>query len=132
MGRSCNGVSPLAYAHDMSVIDPVRSRYSAEEIAAFVHRLWARSGEPSEILSDVFVVLPRSGRVECVFDAIDAMGSARDTLEQLVESGIEVNALVPVHLLGQAHEQARGVGIWLQGWLEGEDGTPRFTAPERA
>lgn len=116
----------------MAVIDTVRQRFSAAEVAEFVQRLWSRSGEPAEVLSEVFVVLPRSGRVECVFDDLGALAKSRDTIAELLRHGIDVNALLPVPLLGRAHEELRGMGISLQGWLEAEDGTPRFISPERA
>lgn len=97
-----------------------------------VGRLWARSGEPAEIVSDFFVVLPRSGRVECVFDDVEVLKGRKDTIDRLLEHGVAVNVLLPVHLLGLAHEEVRGMGISLQGWLEGDNSVPRFVSPEQA
>ncbi|MFJ2664144.1 hypothetical protein ACIO14_07335 [Nocardia fluminea] len=116
----------------MAAIETIHPHPSAAEVAKIVERLWTHSGEPAEVVSNVFVVLPRSGRVECVFDDVKLLQDSRTTIVRLLERGVAVNVLLPVRLLGLAHEEVRGMDISLQGWLEGEGNIPRFISPEQA
>ncbi|WP_216918216.1 hypothetical protein [Nocardia noduli] len=116
----------------MQSYEAVHSHSTGAEVAEIVQRLWAESGEPAEVVSEEFVILPRLGRVECVFDAIGTLRNSRTTLTKLLDQGLDVLILVPIRLLGTAHEEVRDMNIALQGWIEGDTGIPRFVFPEQA
>ncbi|MGW4528973.1 hypothetical protein [Amycolatopsis sp. NPDC004378] len=78
------------------------------------------------------VLVPRLRRVECVFTADEHWDVARQALLVLADQGWAVNALVPLHTLGAAHEVFRGLPVRLQGWWERDDRDMAFTEPEVA
>lgn len=85
--------------------------------------------EPGDVIKTA-VVLPHLGRIECVLDDQADMRSAGDQLRALLSRGWSVNALLPMHSLGAAHEALRGLAIHLQGWWTPDDQRLRFTSPE--
>ena len=85
--------------------------------------------EPGEVIKTA-VVLPRLGRIECVLDDQADMRRAGEQLRALLVRGWNVNALLPMHSLGAAHQALRGLSIHLQGWWTPGDERLRFTSPE--
>lgn len=67
-----------------------------------------------------------------MFTADEHWDAARQELLVLAGQGWAVNALVPLHTLGAAHEVFRGLPLRLQGWWERDDRDMAFTEPEVA
>jgi hypothetical protein len=85
--------------------------------------------EPGEVIKTA-VVLPQLRRIECVLDDEADMRHAGEQLRALLVRGWSVNALLPMHSLGAAHQALRGLRIHLQGWWTPADDRLRFTSPE--
>lgn len=85
--------------------------------------------EPGEVIKTA-VVLPQLGRIECILDDQADMRHAGEQLRALLVRGWSVNALLPMHSLGTAHQALRGLRIHLQGWWAPDDERLRFTSPE--
>lgn len=76
------------------------------------------------------VVLPKLGRIECILDDQADMRHAGEQFRALLLRGWSVNALLPMHALGAAHQALRGLRIHLQGWWTQDDERLHFTSPE--
>lgn len=115
-------------------------------VAAATQETWRGLGETSEVVDwsviasaigiepgDVIktaIVLPQLGRIECVLDDQADIQRAAEQLHALLARGWSVNALLPIHSLGAAHQALRGLKIHLQGWWTPDDERLRFTSPE--
>jgi hypothetical protein len=85
--------------------------------------------EPGEVIKTA-IVLPQLGRIECILDDQADMRHAEEQLRELLVRGWSVNALLPMHSLGAAHQALRGLRIHLQGWWKPDDERLRFTSLE--
>lgn len=107
-------------------------RLSATAVAEFICDQWKRAGEDAEVASGTFVLVPSIRRVEWVLGDVDDPQPIREAVGRFVSQAVDVSLVVPVHLLGSAHFDLRGITANLVGWVDQEDGRPHFLAPERA
>lgn len=137
-----------AYDQAMSTVTPssVPMPPLGDTVAAVAQETWQGLGETSEVVDwsviaselgidpgeviKAAVVLPRLGRIECVIDDEAGLQHAAEQLDALLVRGWIVNALLPIHSLGAAHQALRGLKINLQGWWTPDDKRLRFTSPE--
>ncbi|MGB8652869.1 MAG: hypothetical protein WCD35_19660 [Mycobacteriales bacterium] len=121
---------------------------SVSEITDAAMRAWHVSGQSAvslnwdELLSQISLAHPRAAlshsrvamvggarTLECVFDDQDELEDARQVMADLVTNGWSVNVLLPVALMGTAHDVLRGMTMKLHGaWCSEE--TIYFTSAE--
>ncbi len=114
-----------------------------------VLKAWAASGEPVRGLgwdelhlalpdlpswqSDMqlcrIAMVPGQAVVECMFVQPGTVERAREAMSKLASSGWQVHILLPMGLLGEAHEALRGLRVKLHGaWSS--DSNVYFTTAE--
>lgn len=118
--------SDCASLHD-AVVKASEQTYKAQGFTALPYWDLGMNGNRSFDLS-----LPQLGRIEHVetgdsFDKLDPR-----SLAERMSRGVDVWVLVPLELLGKAHDRLRGLVSHVQPWWLHEDGTVRFGRAEKA
>lgn len=118
-------------------------------VVATARERWAASGELSRVFpwtgwvsqmgrpggkdsSVAVVLLPRLQRIECVITDAEDMRLVFEELRVLVARGWKISVLVPIQILGAAHEAFSGLAIDLQGWWSHNGSEFRFSSPEKS
>lgn len=115
---------------------------SEEAVAAAAMAAWNTAGQmPEQVshpgfddLSEAFLLrIPTARRIEACFEDCRAdLSQAEKFMSSLGAPGWTVSAVVPLRLVGQAHEVFRSHEIDIQSWWRDVAGRVRFGSVERA